>query len=173
MGNKPNLERENLIEKVEGLLAMGFTRPTEVLRQERRIKDFQTAKRYLEIARRRFYNRYKKINQDKVLKRELRDLDFMEKRLWINYSNAINSNERTGAINSIIKCKARRAKLLGLDTENVNPQMARTLEDLIKEDDEKEQQTINRGSSVDSGQDGKEGKVQTQSNPTVVRGNAG
>ncbi len=166
--NKTILEREELIERVEALLIMGFTRPTEIMRQEPRIKDWETAKRYLSIAQRRLRNRYKKINTDKILKKELRDLDYMEKKLWLNYHGAINANEKTGAINGILKCKERRAKLLGLDTENINPAMAKTLEDLLKEDDEKNEQTINRGASVDTKQAGSQSSVQAEQSSADV-----
>ena len=176
MANKPNLEREEIIERIEGLLIMGFWRPTEILKQERRIADFETAKRYIDIAQRRLRNRYSQINKEKILKRELRDLDFMEKRLWLNYDHAINYNEKTGAINAILRCKERRAKLLGLDIETLKIGPIKTLEDLIQEAEyEKIQQpTTNRELIVDSKQAGAEGEVPAQSSPTEAgKGNDG
>lgn len=169
MANKGNLEREEILEKVEGFLMMGVRMPTEVMRQEKRIGDFQTAKRYIEISKRRLRNRYKNIERNKILKRELRDLDFMEKKLWFVFSSAANSNEKTGVINSIIKIKERRARLLGLDTENINPGLSKTLEDLIREDDEKNEQTINRGASLDTKQARRKSKVSPKSHSTKIR----
>lgn len=163
MANRPNLEREEIIERIEGLLVMGYWRPTEILKQERRIADFETAKRYIDIAQRRLRNRYSQINKDKILKRELRDLDFMEKRLWLNYDHAFNYNEKTGAINAILKCKERRAKLLGLDIEIMKVGPIKTLEDLIHEAEyEVQQPTTDRKLTVDPKQAGTEGQVSAQ-----------
>lgn len=121
MGDKTDLEKEKLLEDVEELFIMGITRPAQILRVPAitgRIAEPETAKRYLDIIRRRLRNRYKQIERDKILKKELRDLDFMERKLWIVYSSGSNSSEKTGAMNSILKVKERRAKLLGFDIEN-------------------------------------------------------
>ena len=166
MGNIPNLEREELIESVEMLLIMGYSRPTEIMRNDLRITVFETAKRYISIAQRRLRNRYKKVEASKIITKELRDLDFMEKQLWQAYQNADNTNEKTGAVNSIIKCKERRAKLLGLDSETLLlGKKEKTLEDLLREDDEKNEQTINRGVILDNRQAKPAGEISAQQNP--------
>ena len=180
MGNKPNYQREKLIEAVEAQIIMGYKSPTEILKIfPNDIKDWDTARRYIRIAERRLRNRYKEIDRNKILKKEIRDLEYMEKRLWKNFKSAINDNISSGAINTIIKVKERRAKLLGLDTENVNQGHARTLEDLIRENREKAQkdgkhntrdkQTNNRGASMGSEQDGGKGAVQAKSDTDEIR----
>ena len=116
MGDKTDLEREELF-------IMGVTKPSQILRVDKikgRIAEPETAKKYLNTVSRRIKNRYKKIERDKILKKELGDLDFMETKLWIVYSNATLANEKTGAMNSILKVKERRAKLLGFDSETFN-----------------------------------------------------
>lgn len=120
--NKESLEREQLLDEVEEAFVMGITRPAQLLRigsLAGRIKEWETAKRYLEIVRRRIRNRYSEIIRDKIFKKELRDLDFMERKLWIVYSTASLPNDKTGVINSIIKIKERRAQLLGFDSKNL------------------------------------------------------
>lgn len=119
----PNLEKEEILDKIEELFIMGIRRPSQVLKiseMQTKVKTFDTANQYIEIVKRRIRNKYKKFNREEIIKKELRDLDFMEKKQWINYSKADNSNERTGIINSFLKIKERRAKILGLDTNNIN-----------------------------------------------------
>ena len=162
MGDIPDEKKEEIVELVEELYIMGIERATEVVknlaRQDPAITiDQRTAGRYIDIVRRRIRNRYKKIDMNQVLKKELRDLNYMEKRLWQSFHG--EPNERSGIINSILKVKERRAKLLGMDTENVRPGVAKTLEDLLKDDDEKNESTTDRRTVVDTKQAGGEGKV--------------
>ncbi|XOB41781.1 MAG: hypothetical protein ACKKMS_00055 [Candidatus Nealsonbacteria bacterium] len=123
MGDKTDLEKEKLLEDVEELFIMGITRPAQILRVPAiagRIAEPETAKKYLDIIRRRLRNRYKQVERDKILKKELRDLDFMERKLWLVYNSTTLANEKTGVMNSILKIKERRAKLLGFDIETFN-----------------------------------------------------
>lgn len=134
----PSEVREEIIEIIEELYIMGFTKRSEVWRYLQKIGktiDVRTVDTYLFIVTRRIRNRYKKIDLDKTLKKEIRDLDYMQKKMWLVYNSASTSAERTGVINSILKIKERRAKLLGLDTENINKGTAKTLEDLIAENE--------------------------------------
>lgn len=136
-------EREEIIDIVEECYIMGLTRPYQILKvlekQDPPIRiDWRTAGRYLDIARKRTNKRFSKIKLDNVLKKDLRDLELMEKRMWKTLTGSKKALEKSASANTILKCKERRAKLLGLDTENINRGMARTLEDLLREDDEKQ-----------------------------------
>lgn len=158
MGNILTETREGIMDLVEELFIMGFTKGTrvsELLKKKGYELDIKTVRKYLDIARRRLHNKYKEINRNKVLRREIRDLDYMEQQQWINFRGADNANEKSGAMNTILKIKERRAKLLGLDTENLNLGGAKTLEDLIKENEKDDQQRDNRRIVLDTGQKAK------------------
>lgn len=149
MGNIITEKREEIIDMVEELFVMGFTKPYEcwkilVNKAEQSAKagrrdmelekiDVRTVRNYIDIVRRRIRNKYKLIDNNKVLKKELRDLDYMEKQLWSSFKGSLQPKDRASLMNTILKCKARRAKLLGLDTENLNINQPKTIEDLFDE----------------------------------------
>ncbi len=175
MANLPNTTKEQIVEIVEDLFIMGIKEPLKIWRVfkkecEKRqssienIPDIKTIRNYVDIVRRRIRNRYKRVNLNNVLKEELRDLDYIQKQLWDDYRTAFDPKDRVQIIRAIIDCKERKAKLLGLDTENKNPAPAKTLEDLIKEDDEKNEQTTDRGPVLDPGQAGPKSEVPAQQN---------
>lgn len=136
MGNKTAEEKEELLMKVEELIMQRVDRPYEISKILGIAKD--TADSYKNIALRRIRNRSQKFNNlDKILKRELADLDYMEKKCWHTFRSDNNPNAKNGAMNTINKIKERRAKLLGFDTENVNQGKSKTLEDLLQDDENK------------------------------------
>jgi len=130
---------------------------------------------------------------DKVLAKELRDLDFMEKQMWVAFFSrspvsvgldekgkekvmmkGTTPYEKAGIMNSLLKCKERRAKLLGMDTENVRSGVAKTLEDLIAEAEiDYEQKQIDesktdRITALDSEQTGEKGAVLSQPDAKIL-----
>jgi hypothetical protein len=142
MGNRTNEKREEIIDMVEELFVMGYTRPyriQKILRAKGESEKnldlqnitFETIERYIDIVHRRIRNKYKNIDNNKVLKKELRDLEYMESQLWSAYKGSMASKDKASLMNTILKCKARRAKLLGLDTENLNINPPKTIEDLF------------------------------------------
>jgi hypothetical protein len=113
--------------------------------------NFETIENYINIIRRRIRNKYKLIDNNKVLKKELRDLDYMENQLWGSFKGSLQPKDRASLMNTILKCKARRAKLLGLDTENLNINQPKTIEDLFDDYENREQQSAeNDKQGVDS-----------------------
>lgn len=155
MADLPTEKIEEIIDAVEELHLMGYRKGIEVWRllEKRGLKcNIKTIYKYKMIVQRRLRNRYRKIKLDKLLSDQLSEIEYMQKRAWADYQTLPPGNERTGCMNTILKCKERIAKLLGMDTENLNQGRAKTLEDLIREDDEKNEQTIDRGVVVDSKQ---------------------
>lgn len=175
MGNKLTEKREEIIDMVEELFVMGYNRPYRIQKilkaKAESDKDLELAKvdlgtirNYVDIVQRRIRNKYKQIDNNKVLKKELRDLDYMENQLWSAYKTSMASKDKASLMNTILKCKARRAKLLGLDTENLNINPPKTIEDLFDdyENDNKqesaennEQQGVDTKTPENSGQEGK------------------
>ena len=147
MANISTKTREELIDLVEEVYMTGFIRPYQIWKafKENNVSiDIKTVRNYVAIVRRRIRKKYRNIDLSRILKKELQSLDFMECRAWVNYQAAEPGPEKSLAMNSVIKIKERRAKLLGLDSETlVLGKKERTLEDLLKEDDDKNQQTIN------------------------------
>lgn len=144
MGNKLSEKREEIIDMVEELFVMGYTRPYRIQKILKAKGDaekdmnlssltYETIENYINIIRRRIRNKYKLIDNNKVLKKELRDLDYMENQLWSSFKGSLQPKDRASLMNTILKCKARRAKLLGLDTENLNINQPKTIEDLFDE----------------------------------------
>ena len=173
MGDIELIKKEGLLETTEELIMQKISKDTEIARILG--IDERTAKKYKSIALRRMRNRAKKFNDlDKMLKQELSDLEYMEKKCWLIFRTSTTPNEQAGAMNSINKIKERRAKLLGFDTENVNQGKSKTLEDLLNADDIKEKenenkQRTNSGVVVDNKQAGAKSKVQSERGADEVR----
>ena len=75
----------------------------------------------------------------------------MENQLWGSFKGSLQPKDRASLMNTILKCKARRAKLLGLDTENLNINQPKTIEDLFDDYENREQQSAeNDKQGVDS-----------------------
>ena len=196
MSYPTNEKREELISLVEELVIMGVNKRADIWRylsERGETTDVKTVGVYMDIARRRTRNRYKKIALDKVLAKELRDLDFMEKQMWVAFFSrspvsvgldekgkekvmmkGTTPYEKAGIMNSLLKCKERRAKLLGMDTENVRSGVAKTLEDLIAEAEiDYEQKQIDesktdRITALDSEQTGEKGAVLSQPDAKIL-----
>ena len=178
MGNLPSEITEEVINMIEELYCMRIRKGAEIwrfLNKNGYKLNPATVYKYIGIVRRRLRNKYKQIKLNKALTDELNDLDYMQKKLWIDYQKAISENGRAAFMNSILKCKERISKLLGLDTININQGQSKTLEDLLDEDDEnnnnedeENKQTIDRGSVMDTKQETGKGKIQIESNPAKV-----
>ena len=57
----PDLEKEDILDKIEELIIMGFRKPSQLLKIpeiQLRVKTFETANRYITIAYRRIRNKY-------------------------------------------------------------------------------------------------------------------
>lgn len=127
-----NLKRDQLIEQTEYLLLEKVESVIEIA--ARLGVAYNTAKDYKKIARDRLDKAAEKaIDLTTILKNELKEIEYIEKKAWESYVIAKSGNERTGAMNTIVKCKERRAKLLGLDTENINEGKSKSLEQLLDE----------------------------------------
>lgn len=155
--------REEILEQIEELYIMGFVKPRQVAelleKQGTRIS-IDTVKAYTSIVLRRMRNRYKSISRERMMKKELQSLDYMENAAWISYRKAANTNERSGGLRTILQIKERRAKLLGFDTENLNVHVSKTLEDLLADSDYEEKQSqTDRGAVMDSGQAAEKGSL--------------
>ena len=120
MATKTNQEREEIIDSVIDLVMMGFDKPYQIQKMMKDIAKWQTAKSYLDEAKRRIAKIYDAgANRERTLKKELVGLQYMERKCWEIFGEASSYNERTGAIRTILSIKERRAKLLSLDTDNL------------------------------------------------------
>lgn len=120
MATKSNQEREEIIDKIIDLVMMGLDKPYQIQKALGDIAKWQTAKSYLEEAKRRIVKIYDtQSNRADTLKRELAGLQYMERKCWEIFNKANSYNERTGAIRTVLSIKERRAKLLSLDTDNI------------------------------------------------------
>ena len=151
MANLTNEKREYYLEQTEQLYIMGVRTPSELLRNLP-LKDFGTAKKYLEIVRRRIRNRYKNTKMyAKQLTRQLASLDLMEKNSWTDYlktktvmvqrgvdghGKPVMVEEKVGQdedtkvriLGNVLKIQERRAALLGMDAPKASMVMQLTQE---------------------------------------------
>lgn len=118
MSNLTSEQKESLIEQVEQLIVMGFTKPSQIIKQGI-VQNKESAKDYIAIAQRRLRNRYKGLDRSKLIARETKSLDLMEKKCWAEYAKA-QPMLKTKIMQNIVMIQKRRAELLGIDAPKAN-----------------------------------------------------
>ena len=174
MGNQITIIREEVVDMVEELMLMGFDKRYQIwqaIKSKGYGTDYKTIGKYMDVVRRRSRKRFREVDIKNVLKKELGKLSLMERQAWKNFMASEPGNEKSGALITISKIMERRAKLLGLDTEERPAE--RTLEDLIKDDDEENEQTINRGAVLDNKQGRPAGEVSAESSAEISERSSG
>lgn len=117
MANRTNIEKEKNLETVEELVILGFTTPSEIQRMIENITDFETAKRYISIARRRIRNKAKRTaNIVELRDGEVRKIKLAEKNAWSQYyRKTTKPSDKAKFLSIIVKLMERKALLLGYD----------------------------------------------------------
>lgn len=118
MSNLTSEEKEKRIDEVEQMIVMGYTKPSQIIRQGI-VDNHQSAKEYIAIAQRRLRNRYKDLDRNKLIARETKSLDLMEKKCWIEYGKA-QPAIKTRIMQTIVMIQKRRAEMFGIDAPKAN-----------------------------------------------------
>ena len=120
MPNLTSEEKENRIDQVEQLIIMGYTKPSQIVAQGV-VQNIESAKEYIAIAQRRLRNRYDNVDRQKMIKREIKSLDLMERKTWADHSKSKDDpRTRSRLMQTIVIIQKRRAELLGLDVPKSN-----------------------------------------------------
>lgn len=114
-------EKEEILDHCVELYLRGYKTSQQLFSATTRneIGDLRTAKGYLRIVERRLRNQWRNLDTGKFLRKELQQLDLWEKLAAKEFDRATKPIDRARIIDSIIKIKERRAKLLSLDGENL------------------------------------------------------
>lgn len=117
MSTKTLDEREKIIERVEELFLMGHRTAWQVYNHTERslVSNYDTAKRYLTIVHRRLRNRWKNTDMEKILRNDLQELEMLERFCWQMFAESENYAPKIAAMQNLLKIKAHKARLLGLD----------------------------------------------------------
>ena len=111
MSSHKDQKREQLLDKIEALSAMGFKKPYH-LEKVLGINDYETANKYLAIVARRLAHKYKHINREERLKDHLKHYDLAKQTIWDAINDGEDRGYNMGVLQKILKSEA---ELLGLE----------------------------------------------------------
>lgn len=142
MATKTLDERENIIDRMEELYLMGARSAWQLYQKTTRseVSNYDTCRRYLRVIERRLLHRWKNLDRQKILRRELQQLEMMEKNAWSAYEQATNASAQMDIFRTILKVKERRAKLLQLDGMTLNVTPSHTWQSIVLSMTEREPQ---------------------------------